>query len=109
MYEAAYWHLTGKPQIDGVPLTRMCNLYSITTNQAPIIALFRVINRYVGNLPPMSGGDAALQFKDHIRHEECPQRQQPILSVHRVTRPREGFRLVGQCRLNCVASTGQRK
>jgi len=31
------------------------NLYSITTNQAAIIALFRVINRYVGNLPPMPG------------------------------------------------------
>ncbi len=31
----------------------MCNLYSITTNQAAIIALFRVVNRYVGNLPPM--------------------------------------------------------
>jgi putative SOS response-associated peptidase YedK len=28
----------------------MCNLYSITTNQAAIIGLFRVINRYVGNL-----------------------------------------------------------
>jgi hypothetical protein len=27
----------------------MCNLYSITTNQAAIIALFRVINHYVGN------------------------------------------------------------
>ena len=33
----------------------MCNLYSITTNQAAIIALFLVINRYVGNLPPMPG------------------------------------------------------
>ena len=33
----------------------MCNLYSITTNQATIIALFRVINRYVGNLQPMPG------------------------------------------------------
>jgi putative SOS response-associated peptidase YedK len=33
----------------------MCNLYSITTNQAAIIALFRVINRYVGNLPAMPG------------------------------------------------------
>ena len=32
----------------------MC-LYSITTNQAAIIALFRVLNRYVGNLPPMPG------------------------------------------------------
>jgi hypothetical protein len=30
-------------------------LYSITTNQAAIAALFRVMNRYVGNLPPMSG------------------------------------------------------
>jgi putative SOS response-associated peptidase YedK len=33
----------------------MCNLYSITANQAAIIALFRVMNRYVGNLPPMPG------------------------------------------------------
>src|SRR5271169_5524802 len=33
----------------------MCNLYSISTNQAAISALFRVINRYVGNLPPMPG------------------------------------------------------
>jgi putative SOS response-associated peptidase YedK len=31
------------------------NIYSITTNQAAIIALFRVINRYVGNLPPLPG------------------------------------------------------
>ena len=33
----------------------MCNLYSITTNQAAIAALFRVINSRVGNLPPMPG------------------------------------------------------
>jgi hypothetical protein len=33
----------------------MCNLYSITTNQEAIRALFRVVNRYVGNLPPMPG------------------------------------------------------
>jgi len=33
----------------------VCNLCSITTNRAAIIALFRVINRYVGNLPPMNG------------------------------------------------------
>jgi len=32
----------------------MCDLYSITTNQAAIIALFRVISRYVGNLAPSS-------------------------------------------------------
>jgi hypothetical protein len=31
----------------------MCNLYSITTNQAAMIALFRVVNRYVGNLAAM--------------------------------------------------------
>lgn len=31
----------------------MCNLYSITTNQAAISSLFRVVNRYVGNLPAM--------------------------------------------------------
>ena len=33
----------------------MCNLYSITTNQAAIAALFRVVNRHVGDLPPMPG------------------------------------------------------
>jgi putative SOS response-associated peptidase YedK len=31
----------------------ICNLYSITTKRAAIIALFRVVNRYVGNLAPM--------------------------------------------------------
>jgi hypothetical protein len=36
----------------------MCNLYSITTNQPAIAALFRV-NQYVGNLPPMPGVFAA--------------------------------------------------
>ena len=45
----------------------MCNLYSITTNQAAISALFRVVNRYVGNLAPMplvilAGGLAFLWF-----------------------------------------------
>lgn len=34
---------------------QMCNLYSITTNQEAILRLFRVVNRYVGNLPPMTG------------------------------------------------------
>ena len=33
----------------------MCNLYSITTNQEAIRGLFRVMNRYVGNLAPMRG------------------------------------------------------
>jgi putative SOS response-associated peptidase YedK len=31
----------------------MCNLYSITTNQAAIAALFRRMN--LGNLPPIPG------------------------------------------------------
>jgi hypothetical protein len=48
----------------------MCNLYSITTNQATIVALFRVVNRYVGNLPPMPGA-----FPDYpapvIRNTDC--------------------------------------
>jgi hypothetical protein len=33
----------------------MCNLYSIATNRAAIVALFRVVNRYVGNRPPVLG------------------------------------------------------
>jgi putative SOS response-associated peptidase YedK len=33
----------------------MSNLYSITTNQEAIRALLRVMNRLVGNLPPMPG------------------------------------------------------
>jgi putative SOS response-associated peptidase YedK len=36
--------------------TGCVNLYSITTNQTAIIALFRVINSYVGNLSPMPRG-----------------------------------------------------
>jgi putative SOS response-associated peptidase YedK len=38
-----------------VGAVHICNLYSITTNQAAIAALFRVVNRYVGNLAPMPG------------------------------------------------------
>ncbi|MDA9506337.1 hypothetical protein XI09_17200 [Bradyrhizobium sp. CCBAU 11386] len=30
-------------------------LYSITTSQAAIFALFRVVNRYVGNSQPVTG------------------------------------------------------
>jgi hypothetical protein len=32
---------------------RRHNLYSIATNQAAIAGLFRRLNRYVGNLPPI--------------------------------------------------------
>jgi putative SOS response-associated peptidase YedK len=35
--------------------TKNVQPYSITTNQAAIVALFRVVNRYVGNLAPMPG------------------------------------------------------
>ncbi len=41
----------------------MCNLYSITTNQAAIIALFRLVNRYVANLPQMPGVFSELPLK----------------------------------------------
>jgi hypothetical protein len=33
----------------------MCNLYSMTTNQAAIARLFRLLNQYGGNLPSMPG------------------------------------------------------
>jgi hypothetical protein len=54
----------------------MCNLYSsITTNQAAIINLFRVVNRYVGNLAPMPGvfrrSMTTLAFATASR-ETCP-------------------------------------
>jgi hypothetical protein len=49
-------------------LGAMCNLYSITTNQEAIRALFPVINRYVGNLQPMpSAFPSALDFLDANR------------------------------------------
>jgi hypothetical protein len=47
--------MLGHVQTNWRSASAMCNLYSITTNQAAIIALFRVINRYVGNLAPMPG------------------------------------------------------
>lgn len=33
----------------------MCHIYSITINQASILALFRVVNRCPSNLPPVPG------------------------------------------------------
>jgi len=33
----------------------MCDLCSITTNQEAICRQFRLVNRYVGNLPSMPG------------------------------------------------------
>jgi putative SOS response-associated peptidase YedK len=43
------------PQAELFGCNRNHLIYSITTNQAALIALFRVMNRYVGNLPPMPG------------------------------------------------------
>ena len=54
----------------------MCNLYSITTNQTAIIALFRVVNRYVGNLAPMPG-----VFPDH-RAPIVRKARPPTTSTH---------------------------
>lgn len=47
----------GRDHAEGsaVTLQFMCNRHSITTNQQAIRALFRVINRYVGDLAPMPG------------------------------------------------------
>jgi putative SOS response-associated peptidase YedK len=41
--------------ISTLQVRAVCNLYSITTNQEAISRLFRVMNRYVGNLPAMPG------------------------------------------------------
>jgi hypothetical protein len=52
----------------------MCNLYSITTNLAAIIALFRAINHNVGNLPPMPGvlGDDLSTFTRRADRRRTP-------------------------------------
>lgn len=57
--------ISGDPIVNGEPVicynpdkwgaVHICNLYSITTNQAAIAGLFRHMNRYVGNLAPMPG------------------------------------------------------
>jgi putative SOS response-associated peptidase YedK len=67
----------------------MCNLYSITMNQAAIIALFRVMNRYVGNLPPMSG-----VFPDY-----------PAPVIRNAGTERELTRCAGGCRRRAPAAT----
>jgi hypothetical protein len=48
----------------------MCNLYSITTNQEAIRALFRVMNRYVGNLPPDAGRVSRLSRAECYRRHQ---------------------------------------
>jgi hypothetical protein len=63
----------------------MCNLYSITTNQAAIAALFRVMNRYVGNLPPMPRHDEKMDALD----EEIKRMRAQRLRVERHQRKRD--------------------
>ena len=62
----------------------MCNLYRITTNQAAIIALFRAINQYVGNLPPMWGvfpDYPAHCVSSHTHHMEATSPPQCLLNA----------------------------
>jgi hypothetical protein len=37
---------------------KICKLYWITTNQAVMVALYPMVNRYVGNLTPVIGPPA---------------------------------------------------
>jgi hypothetical protein len=55
----------------------MCNLYSITTNQAAIIALFRVVNRYVGKGPAQNEW-VVFEVRTEIA-AICPQMAEPSL------------------------------
>jgi hypothetical protein len=71
----------------------MCNLYSITTNQAAIAALFRRVNRYVGNLAPHAGrvsglsGSRSPQHRhrddpDTLGHTAATTHMRPQVSAH---------------------------
>jgi putative SOS response-associated peptidase YedK len=79
----------------------MCNLYSVTTNQAAIIALFRVTRRYVGNLPPMPGvfpdypapvvrnavGDRELTMMRWACHRRCRTGGPSVTNIRNTTSP----------------------
>ena len=75
-------------------MARVRNLYSIKTNQAAIAALFRVVNRYVGNLAPMPGvfpdsGDPQHRHRQRVEHDaqlsmfrtDCGENGLPFLLV----------------------------
>jgi hypothetical protein len=55
----------------------MCNLYSITTNQEAIRALFRVI---IGNLSPMPG--VFLDYSAPVVRNPCSAREPACLRRH---------------------------
>ena len=71
-----------------------CNLYSITTNQAAIAVLFRVVTRYLGNLASMSSffrpptsaeADAALS-PDFLRTELTETEPKFVVLLERIGR-----------------------
>jgi hypothetical protein len=68
----------------------MCNLCSITTNQAAIIALFRVVNRYIGNLPLSFCAQA--QLADGLDHERGNTKVRGGFCVRRCDPSRRGER-----------------
>src|SRR5262245_41498826 len=63
-----------------VACSRMCNLYSITTNQEAIIRLLRVVNCYVGNLAPMPG------VLRHLRPAGCTAPSHHATNLHCLSR-----------------------
>jgi len=70
----------------------MCNLYSITTNQAAIAALFRVINQYVGNLLPMPG-----VFPDYPAPVVRPTNPARLVFIDETAASTNMVRLNGRC------------
>jgi hypothetical protein len=62
----------------------MCNLYSITT----IIALFRAMNRYVGNDPPMPGVFRSTPYNGHrpAARDHCPDEAGSVIEEGRHAR-----------------------
>jgi hypothetical protein len=101
----------------------MRNLYSITSNQAAIAALFRVVNRYVGNLRAHARGFSGLsracsaQPRQRTRadHEAVGYaaatevRRAPVTNIRNTSSPRwrGGLKLESRCLVpaNCFSNT----
>jgi hypothetical protein len=60
----------------------MCDVYGITTNQAAIIALFRVINRYVGNLSRVAQCFAWRRTPLKNINQSCGEGLLPAMTFH---------------------------
>jgi hypothetical protein len=77
-----------RPFEPGELLASMCNLYSITGNQEAIRALFRKVNRYFGNLAPMTAVSPITRPGDpQDGRRECSS-VVPLRYLLRVCRPR---------------------